>query len=162
MNIYGNEWDVERAPLGVGERFAHIGRRLGGELLGATMFEVEPGWQSLYHLHYANEELLLVVEGTPTLRTADGERELRAGDTALFRRGPAGTHQVANRSDTTARFIVFSSMVDPDVVEQPEAGTVGLFAGGVPTSGRDAEVELFFPRDAAIGYFEIPRPSTDG
>ena len=157
MNLYGNEWDVERAPTGPRERLAHIGRRLGGELLGATLFEVEPGWRSHYHLHHANEEVLLVVDGTPTVRTPDGERELRPGDVALFRRGPAGTHAVANDSDRPARFVVFSSMVDPDVVEQPEAGTVGVFVGGVPTAGRDAAMELFFPRDAAVGYFEVPR-----
>jgi uncharacterized cupin superfamily protein len=157
VNVYGNEWDVERAPRGVNERLAHIGRRLGGELLGATMFEVEPGWASLYHLHYANEELLLVLDGTPTVRTPAGERELRAGDTALFRRGTSGTHAIANRSDAPARFIVFSSMIDPDVVEQPDAGTVGVFVGGVPTAGRDAAIELFFSRDSSIGYFDIPR-----
>ena len=157
MNLYGNEWDVGRAPAGPRERPAHIGRRLGGELLGATLFEVEPGWRSHYHLHHANEELLLVVDGTPTLRTPDGERELRPGEVALFRRGPAGTHAVVNDSDAPARFVVFSSMVDPDVVEQPEAGTVGVFVGGVPTAGRDAAMELFFPREAALGYFEIPR-----
>jgi uncharacterized cupin superfamily protein len=157
VNVYGNEWDVERTPLGVNERLAHIGRRLGGELLGATMFEVEPGWASLYHLHHANEELLLVVEGAPTIRTPAGERELRAGDMALFRRGASGTHAIANRSDAPVRFIVFSSMIDPDVVEQPDAGTVGVFVGGVPTAGRDAAIELFFPRDASIGYFDIPR-----
>jgi uncharacterized cupin superfamily protein len=157
MNLYEMDWDVERAPLGLQERFAHIGRRLGGELIGATMFEVEPGWTSLYHLHHGNEELVLVVDGTPTVRTAEGERELRPGDVMLFRRGAEGAHAIANRSDAPARFVVFSSMVEPDVVEQPEAGVVGVFAGGVPTSGRDAELELFFPRDAALGYFEIPR-----
>ena len=157
MNLYGDEWDVEREPIGVKERLAHIGRRLGGELIGATMFEVEPGWRSVYHLHHGNEELLLVVDGTPTVRTDEGERALNPGDVVLFRRGPDGAHAVSNRSDAPARFVVFSSMVEPDVVEQPEAGTVGVFAGGVPTAGRDAPMELFFPREAAIGYFEIPR-----
>ena len=157
MNVYESEWDVERSPAAVNERFVHLGRRLGGELLGATVFEVDPGWKSLYHLHHGNEELLLVLDGAPTLRTPDGERELRPGDVALFRRGPDGAHAIENRSDRATRFVVFSSMIDPDVVEQPEAGTIGLFAGGVPTAGRDAPLELFFPRDAAVGYFEIPR-----
>lgn len=160
VNLYGNDWDVERAPTGVTERLAHVGRRLQGELLGATMFEVEPGWRSLYHLHHGNEELVLVIEGTATVRTAAGERDLAPGDLALFRRGPDGAHAISNRSDAPARFVVFSSMVEPDVVEQPEAGTIGLFAGGVPTAGRDAPLELFFPREAAVGYFEITRPES--
>ena len=70
----------------------HLGRRLGGELIGATMFEVEPGWRSLYHVHHGNEELVLVVDGNPTVRTGGGERaetgrcralQARAGGRAL-------------------------------------------------------------------------------
>jgi uncharacterized cupin superfamily protein len=159
VNLYDSDWDVERAPTGKAERLMHLGRRLGGELIGATMFEVEPGWSSNYHIHHGNEELVLVVEGNPTVRTPAGERELRPGDTALFRRGPAGAHSLSNRSDRFVRFVVFSSMVDPDVIEIPEHGIVGAIAGGVPTAGRDGELELFVRRDAALDYFEIPRPS---
>jgi uncharacterized cupin superfamily protein len=157
VNLYGNEWDVERAPTGYGEKLMHLGRRLGGELIGATMFEVEPGWRSLYHVHHGNEELVLVVDGNPTVRTSGGERELKPGDAVLFKRGLEGAHSISNRSDQPARFVIFSSMVSPDVVELPEAGIVGAFAGGVPTSGRDAELELFVKRDSALGYFDIPR-----
>lgn len=152
VNVYGDEWDVERAPGGVGERLLHVGRRLGGELLGGTVFEVEPGYRGPYHLHYGNEELALVLSGVLTLRGPDGERALGAGEATLFRRGPDGLHALENRSDAPARFAVFSSMVDPDVTEQPERGMVGVFAGGVPTAGLDAPLEAFFPRDAAHGY----------
>ena len=156
MNVYDSDWDVERKRAGVAERFLHVGRRAGGELIGATMFEVEPGYRGPFHLHHGNEELVLVVDGTPTVRTPNGERELRPGDLELFVRGPAGLHAIENRSEDAARFVVFSSMVDPDVTEQPETGMVGVFAGGVPTAGRDAAFEAFFPRDAAVGYLAIP------
>ena len=152
VNLYGEEWDVERVVGGVDERLLHVGRRAGGELLGGTMFEVGPGYRGPYHLHYGNEELVLLVEGTLTLREADGERELRAGDVVVFRRGLEGLHALENRSEEPARFVVFSSMIDPDVTEQPERGMVGVFAGGVPTAGVDAPLEAFFPRDAAHGY----------
>ncbi len=152
VTLYGDEWDVERSPGGIGERLLHVGRRLGGELLGATMFEEQPGYRGPYHLHYGNEELLLVVDGVLTLRTPDGEHELGRGELALFRRGPAGLHALENRSDGPVRFVVFSSMIDPDVTEQPERSMVGVFAGGVPTAGVDAPLEAFFPRDAAHGY----------
>ena len=155
MNVYDNEWDVERERDGVVQRFRHLGLAAGAELLGATMFEVGPGYRGPYHLHHGNEELVLVVDGTPTLRTPNGERELRAGDVALFLRGSAGLHALENHSDASARFVVFSSMVDPDVTEQPETGMVGVFAGGVPTAGRDAAFEAFFPRDAALGFLQI-------
>jgi uncharacterized cupin superfamily protein len=158
MNLYDNDWDVERAPTGKSERLMHLGRRLGGELLGATMFEVEPGWSSTYHVHHGNEEWVLAVDGNPTVRTSDGEQELKPGDLAAFPRGRAGAHSILNRSDQPARFVVFSSMVDPDVVELPEQGIIGAIAGGVPTAGRDSEIELFVRRDAALDYFDISRP----
>jgi uncharacterized cupin superfamily protein len=152
VNIHATDWDVERAPSGIGERLLHIGRGLGGELLGATMFEVEPGYRGPYHLHHGNEELLLVVEGIVTVRTPDGEREAGRGELVLFRRGPDGLHALENHANDPVRFVVFSSMVDPDVTEQPERGMVGVFAGGVPTAGVDAPLEAFFPREAARGY----------
>ncbi len=150
MNLHRPEWDVERPGPGAAERFMHVGRRLGGEGIGATLFDVEPGWRGPFHLHYGNEEWVLVVEGAPTLRWTGGERELRPGDVAVFPRGDAGAHALENRSGRPARFVVFSTMVDPDVAERTEAGLVSVFAGGVPTMGADAEVELFFPRDAAL------------
>ena len=154
LNLSRDEWDVERVVGGVDERLLHVGKRLGGELLGGTLFEEGPGYMGPYHLHYGNEELLLVVAGTLTVRWHDGEEELGAGDVTLFPRGPGGLHALENRTGETVRFVVFSSMVDPDVTEQPERGMVGVFAGGVPTAGLDADLEAFFPRDAAHGYRE--------
>jgi uncharacterized cupin superfamily protein len=151
MNVYDHAFDVERQRGGGTERLRHLGHALGTGLLGATVFEVEPGWAGPYHLHYGNEELLLVIDGAPTVRTPAGESELGRGDLVFFPRGPDGLHEIANRSSESARFIVFSSKVHPDVTEQPERGLVGVFAGDVPTAGRDAPFEAFFPRDAAVG-----------
>jgi uncharacterized cupin superfamily protein len=149
MNLNDESPDVEREAFGGVQRFWHIGRRLGGELLGATMFEVQPGYRGPYHLHYGNEEWVLVVDGTPTLRSPDGERVLQEGDIAVFPRGEAGLHALDNPSDGPARYVVFSSMVDPDVTERPEEGLVGVFAGAVPTMARDAPFEHFFPLNAS-------------
>jgi quercetin dioxygenase-like cupin family protein len=80
-------------------------RRLRGELLGATVFEVDPGWSGLYHLHHGNEELAVVLEGTPALRTPKGEVQLRPGQAALFRRGAEGAHGLRNDSNGPARFV---------------------------------------------------------
>jgi uncharacterized cupin superfamily protein len=154
VNVYSEDWDVERSPRGMQERYLFALRRAGGEKLGGTIFEVEPGWTSYYHLHHGNEEMVLVLDGSPTLRTADGERELRPGDVAFFRRGLDGAHALENRSEGPVRFIVFSTMVSPDIAEQTETGVVGVYAGDSPTAGRDAPLELQFRRDSAVGYFD--------
>jgi uncharacterized cupin superfamily protein len=163
VNVYGADWDVERAPEGAGERLLHVGRRLGGELLGATVFEVDPGWSGLYHLHHGNEELVVVLEGATTLRTPEGEVQLRPGQAALFRRGAEGAHGLRNDSDRPARFLLVSTMNHPDVGEYLDSATIAVFAGDAPTAGRDAPFEAFLPRDAAIAYSQIPRrPNRNG
>jgi uncharacterized cupin superfamily protein len=149
MNLYGDEWDVQRVSSeGVAAKFLHIGHRVGSELIGGTVMEVGPGYRGPYHLHHGNEELALVLRGRVTVRDPRGERELDAGDVAFFPRGPEGLHAIENRSAEPARFLLLSSKVEPDVTERPEEGLIGVFVGDVPTMGRDAPFEAFFPREA--------------
>ncbi len=155
MNVNDSDWDVERSLGGTKMRMLHLGRRIGGELIGATIFELEPGLVGVSHLHHGNEEWVMVLEGTPTLRTPDGERKLEHGEVVVFRRGPEGTHALSNNSETPCRFIVFSSMRHPDVVEYPESGVIGAIAGDAPTAGRDAPFEAFFRADDRIDYGDI-------
>jgi uncharacterized cupin superfamily protein len=150
MNLYSDEWDVERESARGGfVRMRHVGHGLGTELVGGTLMLVGPGYRGPYHLHYGNEELAVVLEGTLTVRGPDGTRDLERGDVAFFARGPDGLHALENHSGDPARFLLLSSKVHPDVTERPEEGLVGTFAGDVPTLGRDAPFEAFFPRDAA-------------
>jgi uncharacterized cupin superfamily protein len=155
LNLFDSDWDVERSYGDARMRMMHVGRKLGSELLGATVFEIEPGIPGLYHFHHGNEEWALVLDGTLTLRTPAGETELQRGELAVFRRGPEGAHALANRSDSVCRVAVFSSMVDPDVVEYPDAGIVGAIAGDAPTAGRDAPFEAFFRREDSLDYADI-------
>jgi uncharacterized cupin superfamily protein len=155
VNLYDSDWDVERSYGKARTRMMHVGRRLGSELMGATVFEIEPGIPGLYHFHYGNEEWALVLDGTLTLRTPEGERDLERGDVAVFRRGPEGAHALGNRSTSVCRVAVFSSMRHPDVVSYPEAGVVGAIAGDAPTAGRDAPFEGFFPSSGTVDYADV-------
>jgi uncharacterized cupin superfamily protein len=99
-NAFG---DFDRGIRGVGMASV-VGPQTGAELLGATVYELSPGsrWADL-HLHYANEEVLIVLAGTPTLHTHDGDRELAAGEVVTFPRGREGAHRLENASDTPTR-----------------------------------------------------------
>lgn len=106
-------------------RGAGIGRRIGAELLGGSLYEIDPGkklWP--YHLHHANEEWVVVLRGRPTLRTADGERELSEGDVACFPRGAAGAHQLRNATDEPVRVLMLSTVLSPEFIEYPDSGKV--------------------------------------
>ena len=104
------------------------GKVVEGELYGATLYELEPGRSSPYHWHAGEEEFLVVVSGTPTLRTPEGERELRPWDAAWFVRGEAGAHQLRNDTDGPARVLFFSTRSDPELAVYPDDGKVGVIA----------------------------------
>lgn len=154
-NIFGEEWDSEQSDPGFSWKRMRFGIRLGAEKLGASLYELPPGERSFpYHLHHANEELLLVLDGTVTVRREDGEEELQRGDTAIFPSGPTGAHQIANRSDRPARFLMVSTMIEPEILEYPDSKKVGLMAGAPPGRGEEAELKAYLRRDAEVGYLE--------
>jgi uncharacterized cupin superfamily protein len=125
VNLFGDEWDLEEEHEGFKFRDAWVGARLGAELIGGSMYEVASGrklWP--YHLHHSNEEWLIVLRGRPTLRTPEGERELREGDVACFLRGAAGAHQVRNDTEELVRVLMLSTMLTPEILEYPDSDKV--------------------------------------
>jgi uncharacterized cupin superfamily protein len=127
FNLNGDEWDrVEDRP-GWKSKDAWVGAHIDAELIGGSMYELEPGdrlWP--YHTHHANEEWLIVLRGRPTLRTDEGEQELAEGDVVAFRRGKGGAHQVRNSTDAPIRVLMLSTRLAPDVVEYPDSGKVSV------------------------------------
>ena len=126
FNLNGDEWDRTEDRPGWRSKDAWVGARIGGELIGGSMYELEPGdrlWP--YHVHHANEEWLIVVRGEPTLRSHDGEHDLREGDVVCFQRGKEGAHQVSNRTESPIRVLMLSTLIAPDIVEYLDSGKVG-------------------------------------
>jgi uncharacterized cupin superfamily protein len=73
FNLYRAEWEKRRDREGWRVKEACVRRRIGAEVIGASLYEVEPGnklWP--YHAHHANEEWVVVLRGEPTLRTPEG------------------------------------------------------------------------------------------
>jgi len=120
---YGsNIWD-DLEDLGDGVRGTRLLQRAKESRLRAAVWELDPGATSgPYHVHHGTEELLLVLRGRPTLRTPDGERELKEGDAVHFPAGPTGAHQLTNRSDEVARFVIAASHAVPEIVEYIDEG----------------------------------------
>jgi uncharacterized cupin superfamily protein len=125
VNLYGDEWDAARDREGWHGKGTLVGQHIGGELIGASLSEVEPGcklWP--YHTHHLNEEWVIVVRGEPTLRTPEGERVLEEGDVVCFPRGKEGAHQIINRSESPIRVLMLSSMIRGDIIEYLDTGKV--------------------------------------
>jgi uncharacterized cupin superfamily protein len=109
-------------------RRGRLGWDLGTERIGLGVWEIEPG-QAAYPLHYhlGEEEVVIVLEGTPSLRSADGWRQLETGETVAFPVGERGAHQIANWGSDTARFLAISTTGAPDICVYPESGKLGAF-----------------------------------
>jgi uncharacterized cupin superfamily protein len=105
-----------------------FGDELGAKLWGGTLYELAPGKALPYHWHYGDEECVIALAGRPTLRTPEGERELRPWDIAWFPRGEQGAHQLRNDGDEPARVVLFSTAADPEVVVYPDDGRVTVIA----------------------------------
>ena len=98
-------------PDGFRRNSTRIGTVLGATRSGLSVYELPPG-QAVgpYHYEEPEEEWLLVVSGTPTLRHPGGEDQLEPWDLVFFPPGPTGAHLVRNNSESTARVAMFSSM----------------------------------------------------
>jgi uncharacterized cupin superfamily protein len=97
-------------PEGFRRNSSRVGAALGAARTGLSVYELPPG-QAIgpYHYEEPEEEWLLVVSGTPTLRHPGGQEQLEPWDLVFFPSGPAGAHLVRNNSESTARVAMFSS-----------------------------------------------------
>ncbi len=135
-NIHDPQWDAELpAPHSV--RAARVGAQAGAQALGATLYEIAPGGAvSPYHLHHANEELLIVLDGRPWLRTPEGTTTLEPGSVVAFAPGEDGAHRISNAGPDPARVLVCSTMKMPEIAEHLDTGTWLAMTGRTAGNGR--------------------------
>src|SRR5882724_3797350 len=83
---------------GDGIQAVRVAERAGAERLGASLYELGPGDEMVFHYHVQREELLIVLAGRLSLRSADGWEELPEGEVVAFPRGECGAHAYRNDS----------------------------------------------------------------
>lgn len=117
-------------PPGFQTRYRELGPLLGGESLGGTVYEFDPGERNgPYHYEIANEECVLVLAGTPTLRHPEGRDVLAVGDMVLFTDGEPGAHQLINESNAVVRVLILSTMREPYACAYPDSGKISTVGG---------------------------------
>jgi uncharacterized cupin superfamily protein len=150
-NICTDEWQRTIERGGIGLRGTQLGRAAGATRIGMSVYELDPGKRNLpYHAHFGIEEIVVVLKGTPTLRSPEGERELAEGEVVAFPPGRAGAHQVLNRSDGVVRFLMLSSKSTADLIEYPDSGKISAQAG---ERGTGDAVAYMLSMEPQLDYF---------
>jgi uncharacterized cupin superfamily protein len=140
------EYDAED-PEGFRAGMKRFGKKLGAAATGMSIYEIPPG-QAIcpYHYEYAEEEWLIVLEGTPTLRTVEGSSELSPWDVCVFPVGPGGAHGVRNETSSVVRVMMFSEVKWPAATVYPDSDKIGVWTG-------NEDDNAMFRRAAKVEYY---------
>lgn len=131
-------------PEGFRRSSTRVGAALGAVRTGLSVYELPPGDAvSPYHYEDPEEEWLLVVSGTPTLRHPGGTDRLEPWDIVFFPPGPAGAHLVRNESDSLARVAMFSSITAVGAVVYPDSDMIQIATS-------DGEDDIVVERGSAV------------
>ncbi len=104
--------------------------------LGASYDVLAPGKRGCpYHLHHAQEEMFIVLEGTGTLRVAGEMLPIKAGDVVFIPAGPEYPHQIINTSSEPLKYLSLSTMETPEICEYPDSNKY-LAEGSLDRAGR--------------------------
>jgi uncharacterized cupin superfamily protein len=157
-NFNSPQFDEPREREGFHVRRARVGQQLRTERLGVSVWEIPPGQAAYpYHYHLGEEELVIVLEGNPSLRTPAGWQQLEQGEICSFLRGEQGAHQLINQTDSTVRLMALSTHGDPDIVLYPDSGKLGA-AERLPTGGG---LRRFFRLADDVDYYDGEHPPSE-
>ena len=152
-NVAELAWSTQEAD-GMTLRRKQLGEAADGDQLGCSLYELPAGERAWpYHYHTANEEALFVLAGTGTLR-ADGERhDLSEGDYVTFPADESGAHRVINDSEGALRYLVVSTMQEPDITVYPDSGKFGVYVGSPPGGREERSLEGYYKTEDAVDYW---------
>jgi len=94
---------------------AEIGYVVGATVMGYQSARLSPGTSVCpTHWHTVDEELFVVWEGSPLLRTPQGETRLRRGDVVCFPANERGAHKLINDTEEHCVVLMVASNEKPD------------------------------------------------
>lgn len=101
---------------------AEIGYYIGAQRLGYWMVTLPPGSRFCpVHAELSEEELFVVFDGEPSIRTPKGTIRCRRGDFIAFPTGPDHAHQVLNESDKDATLLLLGENKRDAMTYYPES-----------------------------------------
>lgn len=154
INIAAPEFAYDpEDPEGFRAGLFRFGPLAGAKKLGASVYELPPG-QALcpYHYELGEEEWLMGLHGTATVRHPGGTVELGPWDVLCFLPGRQGAHQVRNDGDETVRVMMWSELVYPTATVYPDSDKIGIWTG-------DKADDLVVRRASGVSYYDGETPT---
>ena len=144
FNLASSELTNEHDREGRRFRAARVGDAIGADLIGGGVYELPAGERTYpFHYHHGVEEWLIVIDGTPALRSPAGTRDLVPGDVVCFPPGAEGAHEVIG----PGRVLILSTGTSPTIAVYPDSDKLG-------TRPSDRADWLNFRRSDAVDYWE--------
>lgn len=165
MTYKRNLSELEWTEMGHGDRFAHRRKTLtpfdqpGMPKFGLSLYRLEPGKRAFpFHEHTANDEGILVTDGSGTLRYGDEEIPLERGDYVHLPAASGRAHQVVNTSDAPLEYFCFSSLMLPEVVFYPDSNKLGAITPGGDENSRMPGRRAAFVYHEPVDYWDREAP----
>ncbi len=153
--------DVPLRDNGHGDMFqaklGRIGPLIGAKNLGCSLTIVPPGKRAFpFHVHHVNEEMFFILSGAGALRHGSETYPVRAGDVISSPPGGAeAAHQLVNTGSEDLRYLAFSTLADPEVVEYPDSGKFAVLSGRPPDGDfRKARVAFIGRKETSLDYWD--------
>ena len=151
--------ELEFGEFGKGDKFhahrAPVSDRIGAQRLGYAVIKLDPGKRAWpYHSHYVNEEMFYVISGHGTLRHADEEYPIRAGDFICSPPDPNQPHQIVNTSHDELVYVALGTEERADVFLYPDSGKYGVWHGTKRDMKAPDSFLIFARKDTAVDYWD--------
>lgn len=143
--------DVEENGVFTSKR-ALFSAGIGARQLGYNLTVLPPGKvQCPFHVHRAEEEMFLILDGEGELRFGDARYPLRKHDViACPVGGPELAHQIINTGSVDLRYLSLSTLAAVEVCEYPDSGKVSVLAGRRGERG----LRKVFRAEASVDYYD--------
>ena len=161
INPVKNLADVELADWQHGEKYsARIGsfaKTLGLEKLACMLMVVPPGKSAFpFHVHHANDEMFVILQGSGEYRFGDKTYPVKTGDVVSAPAGgPELAHQLTNTGSEEMRYLGISTTVWPEAIDYPDSKKFAVLSRPHPSGDRaKAGLRFIGRREMMINYWD--------
>jgi uncharacterized cupin superfamily protein len=114
-----------KPPFSLLTMVPNLSRQVEAKNLVFDMRQLAPDTYSFpYHYHRNAEELMMIMSGEMTMRSADGFQVVKQGEVIFCEMGENGAHQFYNHTDKPCTYLDVKTYLGLDAVVYPDSGKI--------------------------------------